>query len=129
MPRPPRRKVLAAVNELLFEVKIREAAKRAGVQVEFVKGEKEVLEKLTQGSEKPVLLILDLNFNEIRPLRLITKLKSNEELRRVPILGYVSHGQAELKQRAQEAGCDAVMTRSAFSQNLQQLLKRYSDTC
>jgi hypothetical protein len=34
--------------------------------------------------------------------------------------------QGELKQAAQEAGCDMVMARSAFSQNLQQILKRHS---
>jgi hypothetical protein len=34
--------------------------------------------------------------------------------------------QGELKQQAQEAGANIVMARSAFSQNLQQILKRHS---
>jgi hypothetical protein len=34
--------------------------------------------------------------------------------------------QGDLKQAAQEAGCDMVMAQSAFSQNLQQILKRHS---
>jgi hypothetical protein len=34
--------------------------------------------------------------------------------------------QVELKQQAQEAGCDMVMARSAFSQNLPQIFKRHS---
>jgi len=33
--------------------------------------------------------------------------------------------QGELKQKAQEAGCDVVMPRSAFSQTLPQLLRRH----
>jgi hypothetical protein len=34
--------------------------------------------------------------------------------------------QAELKQQAQEAGCDMVLARSAFSQNLPLIFKRHS---
>jgi hypothetical protein len=34
--------------------------------------------------------------------------------------------QVELKQSAQEAGCDMVLARSAFSQNLTQIFKRHS---
>ena len=38
----------------------------------------------------------------------------------------MSHVQGELKQQAQEAGCDMVLARSAFSQNLPVILKRHS---
>jgi hypothetical protein len=34
--------------------------------------------------------------------------------------------QGELKQQAQEAGCDMVLARSAFSQNLPVILKRHA---
>jgi hypothetical protein len=34
--------------------------------------------------------------------------------------------QGELKQKAHETGCDMVLARSAFSQNLQQIMKRHS---
>jgi hypothetical protein len=33
--------------------------------------------------------------------------------------------QGELKMKAQEAGCDMVVPRSAFSQNLAQILRRH----
>jgi hypothetical protein len=42
--REPKR-ILALVADLLFTVKIADAAKRAGILVDFVKGEKELLEK------------------------------------------------------------------------------------
>jgi len=42
------------------------------------------------------------------------------------VVGYVSHVQGELKQRAHDLGCDMVMARSAFSQNLPTLLKRHA---
>jgi PleD family two-component response regulator len=91
----------------------------------FVKSEVDALEKAKE--DKPALMILDLNFERIDPLKLITTLKGDAETKGISLLGYVSHVQAELKQKAHEAGCDMVMARSAFSQNLPQILKRHSN--
>lgn len=124
MQKHGKKKILAVVEDLLFTVKISDAAKRAGLDVEFVKSEHDVLDKAA--NEKPLLIILDLNFNAVQPLKLITKLKSNGELKPISVIGYLSHVQGELKQQAQEAGANIVMARSAFSQNLQQILKRHS---
>jgi PleD family two-component response regulator len=124
MHKQGRKKILAVVEDLMFTVKISDAAKRAGLDVEFVKSEHDVIEKATQ--EKPLLIILDLNFTAVQPLKLISKVKSNGEMKQISVIGYLSHVQGELKQQAQEAGANIVMARSAFSQNLQQILKRHS---
>jgi Response regulator containing a CheY-like receiver domain and a GGDEF domain len=118
-----KKKILAVVEDLLFTVKIADAAKRTGLEAEFVKSEKDALER---AKEKPLLIILDLNYAAVSPLKLINKLKSNSELKQISLIGFVSHVQGELKQKAHEAGCDMVMARSAFSQNLQQILKRHA---
>jgi len=119
-----KKKILAVVDDLLFTVKISDAAKRAGLEAEFVKSEKDVMEKAMH--EQPLLIILDLNNNSVRPLELISKLKSDGDLRQISLIGYLSHVQGELKQKAQEAGANIVMARSAFSQNLPQILKRHA---
>lgn len=124
MHKRERKKILAVVDDLLFTVKINDAAKRAGLNVEFVKSEQDVIEKVTQ--EKPLLIILDLNNTSVEPLRLISKLKGDGDLKQISLIGYLSHVQGELKQKAQEAGANIVMARSAFSQNLQQILKRHA---
>jgi PleD family two-component response regulator len=124
MQKHDKKKILAVVEDLLFTVKISDAAKRAGLDVEFVKSERDVIDKAT--NEKPLLIILDLNFNAVQPLKLISKLKSNGEMKQISLIGYLSHVQGELKQQAQEAGANVVMARSAFSQNLPQILKRHS---
>lgn len=118
------KKLLAAVEDLFFTVKIADAAKRAGLDVEFVKNDKDVLDKARL--EKPSLIIFDLNFTAIQPLKIIAKLKSNAELKGISLIGYLSHAQGELKQKAHETGCDMVLARSALSQNLAQILKRHS---
>jgi len=123
MPTTVNKKVLAVLDDLFFTVKINESAKRAGLPVEFVKSEQDVLEK---AKSLPALIILDLNYAGVDPLSLVQRLKSEPETRGISVLGYVSHVQGELKQKAHEAGCNMVLARSAFSQNLPQILKRHA---
>ena len=118
-----KKKVLAVVEDLLFTVKIMDAAKRVGLDAQFVKSEKDLLDK---AHDKPLLIILDLNTTLVQPLKLITKLKGDGDLKNISLIGFLSHVQGELKMKAQEAGANMVMARSAFSQNLQQILKRHA---
>ena len=118
-----RKKVLAVIEDLFFTVKINEAAKAAGLTAEFVKSEIDALER---AKVQPAVVVIDLNCASIDPVRLIGELKSLPELKGISVLGFISHVQVELKQKAQEAGCDMVLARSAFSQNMQQIFKRYA---
>jgi len=115
-------KVLAVLEDIFFTVKINESAKRAGMPVTFVKSEADVL---AQAGEKPALIIFDLNFARIDPLNVIRKLKADENFKDIRVIGYLSHVQGDLKLAAHAAGCDMVLPRSAFSQNLPQILKRH----
>jgi CheY-like chemotaxis protein len=118
-------RILAMVDDLFFVSKIQETARKLNVKVEFTKTDKEILERIeANGQEKPSLIIIDLNSVSAKPLTTIPKLKAKLK-KETSILGFVSHVQGDLKVKAQEAGCDAVMPRSAFSQNLPQLLRRH----
>ena len=119
------KRVLAVLTDLFFTVKLADAAKRSGLAIEFVKDSAEVLAKARQN---PALIILDLNYDAVEPLTLITKLKGDDATKSIGLLGYVSHVQGELKQQAQEAGCNMVLARSAFSQNIPQIFKRHSSS-
>jgi PleD family two-component response regulator len=123
MQKQGKKKVLAVLDDLFFTVKIADAAKRAGLEIDFVKSEKDALAK---ANNDPLLIILDLNCTTLEPLKLIAKLKSDESLKQISVLGFVSHVQGELKQKAHDSGCNMVMARSAFSLNLPQILKRHA---
>jgi PleD family two-component response regulator len=123
MQKQGKKKVLAVLDDLFFTVKIADAAKRAGLEIDFVKSEKDALAK---AQNDPLLIILDLNCTSLEPLKLIAKLKSDESLKQISVLGFVSHVQGELKQKAHDSGCNMVMARSAFSLNLPQILKRHA---
>jgi CheY-like chemotaxis protein len=123
MVKHERKKILAVLEDLLFTVKINDVAKRTGLDVEFVKSDHDAIEK---AKHQPLLIILDLNSHAVNALQLIELLKANEETRGISLIGYVSHVQGALKQKAHEAGCDMVLARSAFSQNLPVILKRHA---
>ncbi len=114
------------IEDLFLTAKINEAARKLGVKVAFVKNDKDALAELTSGEDenKPALIVFDLNNANAKPMTTIPKLKTKLK-RSVSIVGFLSHLQGDLKAKAVEAGCDVVMPRAAFSQNLPNLLRRY----
>lgn len=114
------------VEDLFIVAKITETARKIGVKVGFVKNEKEVIAEMLAVEEdaRPGLIVFDLNNANAKPLTLVPKLKTKFK-RSTSIIGFLSHLQGDLKAKATEAGCDTVMPRAAFSQNLPNLLRRY----
>jgi CheY-like chemotaxis protein len=118
-------RIFAFIEDLFFVAKIQETSRKLNVKVEFVKTDADIVERLeAHGGEKPSLIIFDLNNYNAKPLTLIPKLKTRFK-KGTTIIGFLSHIQGDLKLKAQEAGCDVVVPRSAFSQNLPQLLRRH----
>jgi len=119
-------KIFFFIEDLFFIAKIQETARKLGVKVAFIKNDKESVAKLTalEEEERPGLIVFDLNNANAKPLTLIPKLKTKLK-RSTSIVGFLSHLQGDLKAKAVEAGCDTVMPRAAFSQNLPNLLRRY----
>ena len=119
-------KIFFFIEDLFFNAKITETARKLGVKVAFVKNDKEAIAELTGGDEadRPGLIVFDLNNANVKPLTLIPKLKAKLK-KSTSIIGFLSHLQGDLKAKAVEAGCDTVMPRAAFSQNLPNLLRRY----
>jgi hypothetical protein len=119
-------KIFFFIEDLFFNAKITETARKLGVKVAFVKNDKESIASLLEGDEadRPGLIVFDLNNANAKPLTLIPKLKAKLK-KSTSIIGFLSHLQGDLKAKAVEAGCDTVMPRAAFSQNLPNLLRRY----
>jgi len=119
-------RIFCFIEDLFFQAKINETARKLGVKVEFVKGDKDVMARLTDApeAERPTLLVFDLNNVNAKPMTLIPKFKAKLK-KATSIVGFLNHLQGDLKLKAIEAGCDTVMPRSAFSQTLPNLLRRY----
>jgi hypothetical protein len=119
-------RIFCFIEDLFFLAKIQETARKLGVKVEFVKGDKDQVARIYDAPENeiPSLLVFDLNNLNAKPMALIPKFKGKFK-KAVSIIGFLNHLQGDLKMKALEAGCDVVMPRSAFSQSLPILLRRY----
>ena len=70
----------------------------------------------------PALIILDLNSARIQPLAIVEALKADAALAAVPTVGFVSHVDTATIEAARRAGVGRVLARSAFVEQLSQLL-------
>jgi hypothetical protein len=119
-------RIFCFIEDLFFQAKIQETSRKLGIKVEFLKGDKESVARLLDlpEAEKPTLLVFDLNNLNAKPMTLIPKFKTKLK-KATSIVGFLNHLQGDLKAKAVEVGCDTVMPRSAFSQSLPNLLRRY----
>src|SRR5438309_4110576 len=119
--------VLALVDDLFFQAKLAETARKLGVNLRTVSTGPALLAALeatpegAASSGRPRLVVVDLNARQ-------GALEAIEQLHRsgnpVPVIGFLSHVQTELAQRALAAGCKQVMPRSSFTMNLSEILQQ-----
>jgi DNA-binding NarL/FixJ family response regulator len=109
-------RVVALMDDIFFQMKVAETAKHLGIEFK-VAGNVDALLGFLE--PPPQIVIVDLNARS-QPLEAIQRLRAtNKDIR---VVAFLSHVQRELAQQAQAAGCDEVMPRSAFTQNLAQIL-------
>ena len=114
-------KVIALVDDMFFASKIRGTAEALGVEISFPRSQELALEKLREN--KPRLVICDLQNQRVDVVEFVQKLKTDSELKSIPLLGFFSHVEVELQRRAVEAGFDRVIPRSLFARDLGAILK------
>jgi CheY-like chemotaxis protein len=117
--------ILLVVDDLFFLAKIQQTAKLTGVSVEGVPLTK-LQESLAQDGSQGVIrgVVIDLNHRSGSAVDLIRGLKNDPNTAALPVVGFLSHVQADLAQAARSAGCDMVLARSVFTQQLPELLRK-----
>ena len=107
--------VLAIVDDLIFRGKLEAAAAQLHAPL-----------TLARNVEGAALVpawrrvLIDLNLSSGDPLAMVRALRQAQPA--LPIVGYCSHVQEDLARQAVAAGCTTVLPRSAFVQQLPQLL-------
>ncbi len=114
-------RVVALVDDLFFQMKLAETAKQLGVEVKVAANGEALLALLESA---PKLVIVDLNARS-QPLQIIEKLR--QARKDIRVVGFLSHVQRELAAQAQAAGCDEVLPRSNFTENLAAILSGAKD--
>ena len=119
---------IALIDDLFFLAKVRETAKHAGVTLETVATGEQLLKAAVAS---PVALILvDLNARQ-GALEAVEQLCAANGQARLPagqgnprrVVAFLSHVQTDLAERARAAGCQEIMPRSKFTQNLAEILR------
>jgi len=108
--------ILAIVDDMIFRGKMEAAAKQLGTTL-TVAADAEAALRPGQGWSR---VLIDLNLSGGDVIAMIRSLRQAHP--DVPVIGYCSHVQQDLKTQALEAGCTTVLPRSAFVQQLPQLL-------
>jgi PleD family two-component response regulator len=114
--------VIAAVDDMFFASKIRATAEHHAVEIRFPRSADALVAAVHE--DPPALIIVDLHSQRCEPFSLAERLKADERARSIPLLGFYSHVQTALELRAKESGFDRVMTRSAFTRQLSEILQQ-----
>jgi len=114
--------ILAILDDLMFTSKIKTAAHHLGVAVTFARSSEAALAEMRKSA--PTLVIFDLNSARADPLGTVAAMKREPALAAIPTLGFVSHVQTDVIEAARQAGVDEVLARSAFTQQLAEILTR-----
>jgi hypothetical protein len=111
--------VVAFLDDLFFQAKIRETAKQLGIDIRFCSA----LDAFTAeiAANKPKLVVADLNAraNAFGALAV-----ARAEAARVPTVAFLSHLQTDLAERARAIEGVEVMPRSKFTRDLATILAR-----
>ena len=109
--------ILAVIPDLMFQSRVREQAQALGFEVATA----DTMDEAIQALERlPGLLVLDLHAMGIDTAALAADAKA----RAVPVLAFGRHTETGVLRAAREAGCDAVVVRSTFVEELPQLLRK-----
>jgi DNA-binding NarL/FixJ family response regulator len=114
-------RIVALMDDLFFQMKVVETAKHLGLELKVATNVDALLGLL---DPVPKLVIVDLN-SRSQPLAAIERVRAAQKGLRV--IGFLSHVQRDLATQAQAAGCDEVMPRSTFTQNLAAILTAAKD--
>ncbi len=111
--------VLALIDDIFFQAKIGETAKQLGLEFRACTTVDALESELTR--EPPKLVVIDLNARA-NPLDAISRVTMSAQA--TALIGFLSHVQVDLAEKARAAGCREVMPRSKFTQNMATILGR-----
>jgi PleD family two-component response regulator len=114
--------ILAVLDDLMFSSKIKTAANQLGVDLRFSRSVDGAIE--TMRKNPTTMVILDLNNERIGPLAIVAAMKQDPALASIPTVGYASHVHTDVITAARQAGVTEVLPRSAFVQQLADILTR-----
>jgi CheY-like chemotaxis protein len=116
---------IALIDDLFFLAKVHETAKHTGVTLETAATGEQLLK--AAAASPSALVLVDLNARQ-GALDAVERLCASNgaadgQAKPRRVIAFLSHVQTDLAERARSAGCQDVMPRSKFTQNLAEILR------
>jgi CheY-like chemotaxis protein len=116
---------IALIDDLFFLAKVHETAKHTGVTLETAATGEQLLK--AAAASPAALILVDLNARQ-GALDAVERLCASNgaadgQAKPRRVIAFLSHVQTDLAERARSAGCQDVMPRSKFTQNLAEILR------
>src|SRR6185503_2994042 len=150
MTEPPL--IVALISDLFFSVQVEYAARGAGYRIKLIEragalepagaaeqpltpAGRSPSEALTGPAAAliarlaewpPVLIVVDLSSTAIPWADWVAAIKSGSATRRIPVLAFGPHTDLDLRARALDVGCDAVIAKSRLVTALPELIEQYA---
>jgi CheY-like chemotaxis protein len=115
--------VLVFEDDLFFTPRVEMALNAHGYRARFVTDVLDLTEALKAA---PVLILVNIGAGRIPWPKMVALVKERRPVPHPPVVGYGPHVDLDLRQRALDAGCDAVVGRSAIATSMESLLKRHA---
>ncbi|HEY3739572.1 MAG TPA: hypothetical protein VGL53_07000 [Bryobacteraceae bacterium] len=116
-----RGRIVAAIDDLFFMAKVKDAATAAGLAIEFAKSKEDAIARASQAGG--CLVVVDMNASKFDPVELVVELKAVG----ATVLAFLSHVNVELRLKVEEAGADRVLARSALAQNVNAIFREFAE--
>ena len=116
--------VIAVIDDLFFQAKVRTALQHLGLVAEIVPNGGRLHARL-QTDAAPTLIIVDLTLRSGDAISLIRDLRAAPYGRSAPVLAFGSHVAVEVQKQALQAGASQVVAKSAFAKRLPQLVRQF----
>ena len=113
--------ILVAVSDVFFYVKLRDALKPQGYQLEKARTQSEVAEKAC--TLLPAAIILNINDETLDAFAALEALKGDDRSKAIPILAFANHEEVDNWRRAQQLGVTKIVSRNEFSSRILELVQ------
>ena len=119
--------VLALVPDLLFGSRVQGSLVAAGHEVELIADEDGLRERLADDAPAGAsVLVVDLTNEDLDGAGIVESLRGGGGSAHLRTLGFYSHVDAHVRERAERAGFDLVVPRSRMAREGPELLERLS---
>jgi PleD family two-component response regulator len=113
--------ILVAVTDIFFYTKVRDALLSKGYRLEKVRAQQDLADKAS--SMNPAAVILNMNDQAVDAFRALETLKTDPQLKAIPVLAFANHEEVDTWNRARALGVTKIVSRNEFSARTKDLVE------